>query len=421
MRRDQIRAVVLTGFAAGLMLVIGWLLFRGKIVTVVNLIREDGILESLGALASLAAGATFLYLAFLHKPADVANVTHSRKKWWYVALGVGLLAMFVEEISWGQRAFGFSTPEWLEGENRQQEFNLHNLFLFNPRYDFNWLKLLWVFASIAYLGIVSIVAAVFPSVRNALNTLGLPIACWPIGVVILVSCGWYFNETEQARQWGNHMAGHAVGETFELIIEVLFLALAIQCLDQAVSTRSRWRISMAAVMLPAIVVVGVGYYRSESIPREVQAAAELQQGIALLSQGRVRQALSHFMTSNDILPHNPGTEFHIGLVYHSLNDFDSAVAYFRAALSHDPQMMEARFNLGRTYLDLKEYAMARDVFLSVLATHPEDPDSHYCMALSLKGLGENETAEQHLREALRIRPQFEKARQELHTMATPQN
>jgi hypothetical protein len=34
-----------------------------------------------------------------------------------------------EEISWGQRLFGFATPEAVVKHNQQQEFNLHNLRL----------------------------------------------------------------------------------------------------------------------------------------------------------------------------------------------------------------------------------------------------------------------------------------------------
>jgi len=36
-----------------------------------------------------------------------------------------------EEISWGQRIFDFKTPETLKEINVQQEFNLHNIELFN--------------------------------------------------------------------------------------------------------------------------------------------------------------------------------------------------------------------------------------------------------------------------------------------------
>ena len=37
--------------------------------------------------------------------------------------------LLLEEISWGQRIFGWSTPERLENLNAQQETNLHNIFV----------------------------------------------------------------------------------------------------------------------------------------------------------------------------------------------------------------------------------------------------------------------------------------------------
>jgi len=39
----------------------------------------------------------------------------------------GLIFIVGEEISWGQRIFGFSTPEALNDINRQGESNLHNI------------------------------------------------------------------------------------------------------------------------------------------------------------------------------------------------------------------------------------------------------------------------------------------------------
>jgi len=40
---------------------------------------------------------------------------------------------FGEEISWGQRLFGFGTPKLINKYNVQGEFNLHNLDIFNIR------------------------------------------------------------------------------------------------------------------------------------------------------------------------------------------------------------------------------------------------------------------------------------------------
>lgn len=51
--------------------------------------------------------------------------------WWRYFFIIGwILLMFIfagEEISWGQRIFGFDTPEGIKEVNAQDEFNVHNL------------------------------------------------------------------------------------------------------------------------------------------------------------------------------------------------------------------------------------------------------------------------------------------------------
>ena len=47
----------------------------------------------------------------------------------------GTVVLFIagEEISWGQRIFGYPTPDWIVERNRQREFNFHNLYgVHNP-------------------------------------------------------------------------------------------------------------------------------------------------------------------------------------------------------------------------------------------------------------------------------------------------
>ncbi len=48
-------------------------------------------------------------------------------RWFYRLLTVGYFYVIMEEISWGQRIIGFSTPEFFKIHNLQGEVNLHNL------------------------------------------------------------------------------------------------------------------------------------------------------------------------------------------------------------------------------------------------------------------------------------------------------
>jgi hypothetical protein len=45
----------------------------------------------------------------------------------YGVVGLALLWIAGEEISWGQRIFGLETPDWMQRHNLQHEMNLHNL------------------------------------------------------------------------------------------------------------------------------------------------------------------------------------------------------------------------------------------------------------------------------------------------------
>ncbi|MBX2879304.1 MAG: hypothetical protein KTR32_05190 [Granulosicoccus sp.] len=106
------------------------------------LFREDGLMESLTALFSFIAGCLVL-LSFRRNSVFLVQV-------------VKALLMFVfmfvamEEISWGQRIFGWETPESMVGRNYQNEINLHNYL--NPILDY----LVLIFNLVMFLFLINI-------------------------------------------------------------------------------------------------------------------------------------------------------------------------------------------------------------------------------------------------------------------------
>jgi len=137
-----------------------WCLALGGLVLVVLLqvfdpvnyarfTAEDWVFEYAGAVAFLLAGA-LMWLSLGKAPGKL-----------YCALVLGMGAAFFfagfEEISWGQRILGFSTPELLLGINAQREFTIHNLALL-PRINKNaaiahcvlcWIGAAWLAVLIA--------------------------------------------------------------------------------------------------------------------------------------------------------------------------------------------------------------------------------------------------------------------------------
>ncbi len=70
---------------------------------------------------------TYSFLAAAVLAVTVAlRSTHYR--WFFALLALACSYVFLEEISWGQRIFGFETPEFLKSRNLQGEANVHNLF-----------------------------------------------------------------------------------------------------------------------------------------------------------------------------------------------------------------------------------------------------------------------------------------------------
>ena len=86
----------------------------------IALAREDGVIEYFQFLCFIATSIIWLFVAMnAHNRLKVLKVVS-------IVLFFGFLFVAGEEISWGQRIFGFDTPEGLS-ENSQGEANLHNL------------------------------------------------------------------------------------------------------------------------------------------------------------------------------------------------------------------------------------------------------------------------------------------------------
>ena len=128
--------------------------------------QEDGILECATALFYFAASGMFLY---------VCGRQRFRNLWcWGYALLFFVVA--AEEISWGQRIFGFGTPEMMHQVNVQDEFNLHNLAGIHDKSRMLGLIVLFVMCVVlpaAYY--------VIPRAQSLCNQLRLPV--YPLGAV----------------------------------------------------------------------------------------------------------------------------------------------------------------------------------------------------------------------------------------------
>ena len=102
--------------------------------------KEDGILENVTVLMAFASGFILLYVASLYK--------FTMRGLFAFALAASVLLFALEEISWGQRIFGWETTALMLEINEQQENNLHNLF--NEYFDIGYVCLTGLLASLFF-------------------------------------------------------------------------------------------------------------------------------------------------------------------------------------------------------------------------------------------------------------------------------
>ena len=125
------RLLRLTAFSLPFLIALFFLLFKQISdyyypITHVNFylgtVREDRIVEWMTAIFFLLSSILSVSIAFrFRRHNEILAFTL------YALLGFGLFVIFGEEISWGQRIFHNTSPEFFLRNSTQQEINMHNL------------------------------------------------------------------------------------------------------------------------------------------------------------------------------------------------------------------------------------------------------------------------------------------------------
>jgi hypothetical protein len=151
-------------------------------------VPEDHFFELIGASSLLITSLLFLYgFRFARKTLDKSWVSLAKQ---LVYVGLALLFFFGagEEISWGQRIFGFETPKALAQANKQDELNLHNLSIFETSKLFTadrMFDVFWFLFAVLTPG----VALLLPAFKRSASRF-IPIVYWGIGLLFLYNYLW---------------------------------------------------------------------------------------------------------------------------------------------------------------------------------------------------------------------------------------
>ena len=139
-----------------------------------------------------------------------------------------------------------------------------------------------------------------------------------------------------------------------------------------------------------------------------KADANRNLGEAYLSEGKHTAALRELFKAKELNPEDPITYNDLGLVYFRMNKVDEAITQFEKAIELRPDYSVAKNNLGGAYLQIKEWdkaiAVLSDVTGDMLYATPHYPLANLGWAYYNKG--NYSKAQQYLKEALTLRPDF---------------
>jgi hypothetical protein len=191
---------------------------------------EDGLFETLGAVALFAAS-VMLVVLWRRRARDESRIYR------LVLLGLAVIFFFAagEEISWGQHLFDWRTPESFAEHNVQGETTLHNLEqaggMSNLVFNLFWLT----------FGLLIPLAALSETARRSLRRY-VPIFPLAIGLLLLLNYALSKGvrvALPTSLYSGSDVLGHTSVEIKEALAECLFLAGVVWLYLKSPATSSR--------------------------------------------------------------------------------------------------------------------------------------------------------------------------------------
>ena len=138
-----------------------------------------------------------------------------------------IILIIGEEISWGQHILKFKPPLWFLANNRQAEFNLHNLDLGFLRLDNFLFYLLTVISFLIYLILFPLAANFSKIFRSFLDRVGIPLPRLYLSV-------FYCFFIALAIAYLSYPSDRGLGEAVELIEAAVILLVTIDPKNQEV-------------------------------------------------------------------------------------------------------------------------------------------------------------------------------------------
>lgn len=408
------------------------------------LLKEDGLIESLGAVCCLAGALLFFVSAWLTVTGPKTSQYWRRRLCMYLAMSGLMGLLWLEEISWGQRLIGGGRLDWFAGKNAIGESNLHNLRIFQPSRQMNLIQIAGYAATVLYLGILPLAAWLSPRWRSCLDQLGVLVPRLSIAAAFWTALATLRAAALFVRDQFPAAANQENPELFEAISEGLMLAVACDALLLG------GQIPIVVVAAAGCVVIAFGatqvaplagslsHIRSEGLRAQgdqllvldmtdaarerfeqaarldpANASARLRLGLLLLKQGQAQRGVAHLETAVKHRPDNGDLWIALASARSAIKQHQQAVAAWRRALEIAPDRKDALLGLAKAQAEAGAAGEAVATLEQAVRDDPDFAHGHALLGEILLGMRHYALAARYFEQALQVDPTLDWARARL--------
>ena len=134
------------------------------------------------------------------------------------------------------------------------------------------------------------------------------------------------------------------------------------------------------------------------------APALCDKGDALLSQGRISEAISNYERAYDISPGDKDIKIKFANALMRAGKVKEGTSMFHELINRDPENAEIRFMFGKAYEEISEINLAIEQYQRASALKTQDADYHIALARLYQRLEKLELAKQEYYNVIRITP-----------------
>ncbi|MDY6951495.1 MAG: tetratricopeptide repeat protein [Thermodesulfobacteriota bacterium] len=160
----------------------------------------------------------------------------------------------------------------------------------------------------------------------------------------------------------------------------------------------------AALVSQGKVDDAIGHYRKALKIKPYYVRTHNNLAIALREKGNLQEAISHYRTALRIRPKYVDARNNLALALKDQGKLDEAIAHYGRALEIEPYSAEVHNNLGIALREKGNLDEAVSHYRRALELDPDLADAHHNLAVALTCQGRQEEAAAHVTRALRMRP-----------------